>query len=186
MNKNKIQSDIIQSAISMKAHWDIWYALAGEVRALPTYQSVILEYSDFVKSSEDAHYTASYVYFAQLYDKDTHSSSIPNYLTLIQADTEVTLYDDYQRRYQELTLRAKPLLKTRNKLIAHVDAKLTERDFFIKEKITWNEIRDVMHDTAEFVAFLVGHEAGLIGIPRDGRLAEAVIKVFNKLALKKT
>jgi hypothetical protein len=70
----------------------------------------------------------------------------------------------------------------RHKLVAHVDAGLSEKDVFGPLQITWNEVRSIIYDTAAFVEELASapHQ-GAVGIPRDGRLCEATLKLLHAL-----
>ena len=181
-NKRKILSDIIQSSICMKAHYDTWWTFVHDGRLSTEYKKAMLNNSDFIRSTEQAHYTAAFVYLAHLFDKRKDSSSIPNYLSIIKTEVETDYYHKLENQFENLRNKANPILKIRHKLIAHIDNQLSELEVFKEVGMTWNEITKVLHDTAKFVAQLVNSEPGLIGIPRDGRLAEGVLKVIKRLA----
>jgi len=70
----------------------------------------------------------------------------------------------------------------RHKTVAHIDARLSEKDVFSPLNITWNEVRRIIYDAATFIEQLAGapHQ-GAIGIPRDGRLGEATLKLLRAL-----
>ena len=162
----------------MKAHYDTWWAFVNEGRLGNDYKNISLKGSDFIRVSEDAHYTATFVYFAHLFDKRTDVSSIPMYLSLIKTEIESIEYRELENQYINLQSRAKPILKVRHKLVAHIDSQLSEADVFDEIGMTWNEIRDVIYDTAKFVAFLNKSTV----TPRDGRLSEAVQALLRALA----
>ena len=182
VSKRKILSDIVQSSICMKAHCDTWWAFVHDGRLSTEYKKAMLNNSDFIRSTEQAHYTAAFVYFAHLFDKRKDSSSIPNYLLLIKTEVETDYYHDLEMQFENIRSKAQPILNIRHKLIAHIDIQLSEHEVFKEMGMTWNEIIKVLHDTAKFVALLAGSEPGLLGIPRDGRLADGVLKVLKKLA----
>jgi len=74
------------------------------------------------------------------------------------------------------------LIKARHKAVAHIDAHLSEKDIFIPLKITWNQVRDIIYESAEFVAKLAGAtHSGAIGIGRDRRLIESTLRLINAL-----
>lgn len=150
--------------------------------AKPQYVAVMNEYSDFFRASQDAHYTACFIYLAHLFDKRSDSSSLPTYLAAIRSTTDPTKFQDIESRFSALARRAAGFVTVRHKLVAHVDAGFSEKDVFSPLKITWNQIRGIIYDTAAFVEELAGapHQ-GAVGIPRDGRLSEATLKVLRAL-----
>lgn len=180
MNPAKILSDLISSATGAKAHYDIWWAQMSDAK--PQLVGVMNKHSDFFRASQDAHYTACFIYLAHLFDRRPDSSSLPNYLALVRSSTEPTKFQDIEARFFALANRVAPLITVRHKTVAHLDAALSEKDVFGPLNITWNEIRSVIHDAAGFVEQLAGapHQ-GAIGIPRDGRLGEATLKLLRAL-----
>jgi len=150
--------------------------------AKPEFVGVMSKHSDFFLASQDAHYQAFFIYLAHLFDKRSDSSSLPNYLALLRGSTEPTKFQDLEASYFALACRATPLITVRHKLVAHIDAVNSEKDVFSPLGITWNEVRSVIYDTAAFVEQLacVPHQ-GAIGIPRDGRLGEATLKLLRAL-----
>lgn len=176
----KILSDLITSATSAKAHFEVWWAQASEAR--PQFDYIVNNHSDFFHASRDAHYTAFFVYLAHLFDKRANSSSIPTYLLSIKPIAEATTYQNIQRKYASLELRARPLLTARHKTVAHVDALLTEKDVFAPMNTTWNEVRELVYDSAMFVAELAGTtDLGSIGICRDRRHIESTLRLIRTL-----
>ena len=180
MQPTKILSDLITSATSAKTHYEVWWAQANEAR--PHLVDVMNEHNDFFRASYDAHYTALFVYIAHLFDKRPDSSSIPTYLTAIEPSTEPTRLQDLQARYAELAERAAPLVTARHKTVAHIDAKLSDKDVFAPLNITWNETRAIVYDSAKFVAELAGTtDLGSIGIGRDRRHIESTLRMIRAL-----
>lgn len=150
--------------------------------AKPHHVGVMNEHNDFFRASQDAHYTACFIYLAHLFDKRSDSSSFLTYLAAIRSSTDPIKFQNIDSRFSALASRAAPLVTVRHKLVAHVDAGLSETDVFGPLKITWNQIRCIIYDTAAFVEELAGapHQ-GAVGIPRDGRLGEATLKLFRAL-----
>ena len=180
MNSTKVLKDIVASATGAKTHYDLWWAQVSDAK--PRYVKVMNRHSDFFLASQDAHYTAAFVYFAHLFDKREDSSSIPKYLDLIKKVIDQQLFQELDSSYQILIVRVKPLLIIRHKLVAHIDAKLSESDVFDDINLTWNEIRNIIHDVATYVEKLAGApNQGSVGIPRDGRLSEATLRLFEEL-----
>jgi hypothetical protein len=180
MKPSKILADLISSATGAKAHFDVWWAQMSDAK--PQHVGVMNEHNDFFRVSQDAHYTACFVYFAHLFDKRFDSSSLPTYLEAIRSSTDPAVFQIMESRFSALATRAAPLVTVRHKLVAHVDAGLSEKDVFGPLKITWNQIRSTIYDTAAFVEELAGapHQ-GAVGIPRDGRLGEATLKLLRAL-----
>lgn len=180
MQSTKILADVVQSATAAKVHFEVWWAQASEAK--PKLVTTMNRHSDFFHASHDAHYTAFFVYFAHLFDKRADSSSIPTYLSIITPLTDTARISYLQEKYAELVKRATPLLIARHKTVAHIDGKLSEKDVFGQLGVTWNEIRDVIYDSATYVAELAGtKDLGSIGIPRDRRLIDSTLKLINAL-----
>lgn len=139
-------------------------------------------HSDFFRSSYDAHYTAFFVYLAHLFDKRSDSSSIPTYLSAIAPTADPTNLQNLQNKYAALARRANPLVTVRHRTVAHIDARLSEKDVFAPLNITWNEVRSIVYDSAKFVAELAGTtDLGSIGICRDHRLIDSTLKLIRAL-----
>jgi hypothetical protein len=140
---------------------------------------------DFFLASYDAHYTAFFVYLAHLYDTRRDASSIPTYLREGASTIDAALLRSLQAEYDALAARAAPMIKARHKTVAHVDAKLSDKDLFATLAVTWNQIRDVVYDSATFVAKLAGtSDLGSIGICRDRRLIEATLRLLRTLSTR--
>jgi hypothetical protein len=180
MARSKVLGDLITSANSAKAHYEVWWAQVSEAK--PKYAQAMNSHSDFFRASADAHYKAFFVYFAHLYDKRKDSSSIPTYLNEIATSADPGNVMQLRAEYDTLASRAGPLLTARHKTVAHVDAKLSEKDVFAPLSITWNQVRDIVYDSAKFVAKLAGtDDLGSIGICRDRRLIESTLRLIRAL-----
>lgn len=182
MSPSKILGDLVDSAIAAKTHYEVWWAQASEAR--PTLVGLMNQHSDFFHASYDAHYTAFFVNFAHLFDRRSDSSSIPTYLNAIRSSKDSAAMAMLESDFLALSLRAKPLLIARNKTVAHIDARQTEQEVFGLLNVTWNQSRDVVYDSVEFVACLAEAPSGSIGIPRDRRLIEATLKLIRSLEPK--
>ena len=87
-----------------------------------------------------------------------------------------------EEEFADLAVRARPLLIARHKTVAHVDAQLTEKDVFKPLNITWNEVRDIIYDSAEFVGRLATvPSSSVTAIPRDRRHIEATLKLIRSI-----
>jgi hypothetical protein len=180
MGSSKILSDLISSATATKAHFEIWWALESEAKPMlvPTMQ----EHSDFFLAASRAHHAAFFVSLARLYDTRSDSSSISTYLKAIENTIDTSVLATLRADLEVLTTRAQPLLVVRHKTIAHVDVRLSESDVLAPLDITWNEVREVIYDSAIFVTKLAGISSpGTIGNFRDGRLIEATLKLIVAL-----
>ena len=150
MKPNKILKDLITSATSSKAHFEVWWAQVSEAK--PGLVSVMNVHSDFFHASADAHYIAFFVYFAHLFDKRSDSSSIPTYFNASPTNLDPEQLNELKIEYRALAQRAVPLITARHKTVAHIDAHLSEKDVFTPLNITWDQVRDIVYDSAEFVA----------------------------------
>lgn len=180
MTPAKILGDLVTSAASAKAHFEVWWAQASEAK--PGFTGVMNQHSDFFRASADAHYTAFFVYLAHLFDKRPDSSSIPTYLNAAATTLDSEKLASLRTEFDALTARAAPLITARHKTVAHIDARLSEKDVFAPLNITWNQVRDIVYDSAKFVAKLAGTtDLGSIGICRDRRLIESTLKLIKAL-----
>jgi hypothetical protein len=180
MMRSKVLGDLITSATSAKVHFEVWWALASEAK--PGLVSVMNAHSDFFRASYDAHYTAFFVYLAHLYDKRPDSSSISTYLREAGSTIDAAVLQKLHAEYDGLAARAAPLITARHKTVAHIDAKLSEKDVFAPLGVTWNQVRDVVYESATFVAKLAGtSDLGSIGISRHRRLIEATLRLIRAL-----
>src|SRR6185369_6748811 len=179
MTPSKILGDLVTSATAAKSHYEVWWAQASEAK--PKLVHLMNTHSDFFHASYDAHYTAFFVYVSHLFDARPDSSSIPTYFNAIRASIDATSMAALEAEYAVLANRARPLVHARHKTVAHIDARLTEKDVFAPFNITWNEVRHIIYDSAEFVAKLANSPSGSIGIPRDRRLIESTLKLIQAL-----
>lgn len=180
MNHSKVLGDLITSATSAKAHFEIWWAQVNEAK--PRLVGKMNEHSDFFLASADAHCIAFFVYLAHLFDERQDSSSIPTYLRASSKILDSAKLHELQMEYAALAKRAVPLITARHKTVAHIDAALREEDVFEPLAVTWNEVRAVIYDSAIFVAKLTGtSDLGSIGICRDRRLIEATLRLIESL-----
>ena len=81
MKPSKILADLISSATGAKTHYDVWWAQISDAK--PQHVGVMNEHNDFFRASQDAHYTACFIYLAHLFDKRSDSSSLPTYLAAL-------------------------------------------------------------------------------------------------------
>jgi len=180
MNRSKVLADLVSSASFAKTHYDVWWAQMNEAK--PLFASTMNSHRDFFLASQDAHYTAFFIHLAKIFDKRSDSSSLATYLELICDHIEPTQFQVIETRYTELAHRATPLITVRHKTVANVDAFLSEKDVLAPLKITWNEVRSIIYDAAALVEYLAGapHQ-GAVGIPRDGRLSKATLKLLGAI-----
>lgn len=179
MTPSKIIGDLVDSAIGAKAHFEIWWAQASEAK--PHLLRAMNAHSDFFRASYNAHYTAFFVNFAHLFDPRPDLSSITTYFSAIRATADPAALVLLEAEFAKLSARARPLVIARHKTVAHVDSRLTEKDVFAPLNITWDEVRDTIYDSVEFVAKLASAGSGSLGIPRDRRLIEATLKMIKAL-----
>ncbi len=179
----KILNDLIDAAIGAKMHSDIWWAQMHAVKLNPQLLQVMNRHSDFFRASQDAHYKAMFVDFALLFDNTRGVSSIAAYLRVVQGNIAESRLAQLRTEFENLQKLAVPLIKVRNVTVAHVNADTTEAEFFKALGITWNEIRNAINGAVAFVACIADSNPGQIGIPRDGRLEEATILLFEAVRI---
>ena len=181
---SKILNDLIRSASAAKIHYEVWWAQKNEAK--PDLEQVMNEHSDFFRASADAHYTALFVNLAYLYDKRPDSSCLLTFLNESVNSIESIHLILLCEEYEALAIRAAPLITVRHKTVAHIDAKLSEQAVFASLDTIWkNQVREIVYDSAVFVAKLAGsNDFGTTGIPRDRRFIESTLKLINALQKK--
>ena len=181
IESSKILNDLVRSASRAKIHYEVWWAQESEAK--PDLATVMKEHSEFFLASADAHYTALLINLAHLYDKRPDSSSLFTFLNesvnSIESNYLILLWEEYDA----LAIRAAPLITVRHKTVAHIDAKLSQQAVFASlDTIRNNQVREIVYDTAVYVAKLAGtNDLGSIGIARDRRLIECTLKLIHAL-----
>ncbi|WP_162241773.1 hypothetical protein [Pseudorhodoferax sp. Leaf267] len=103
-------------------------------------------------------------------------------MALLEKDGKQDRVIELRALFDPLTARAKPLLKIRNKTVAHIDAKETTKDFFAANELHWHEVRAVLDDTIALIVRIAdAKDAVELGIPPDGRLRDATFHVLATL-----
>ena len=180
MNAAKILTDLVASATGAKTHFEVWWAQASDAK--PQLIAVMKDHSDFFRASWDAHYTAFFVYLAHLFDRRADSSSIRTYLSVVKDTLPAATLSAFESRYEALAKRADPVITARHKTVAHIDARLSEKDVFASLNVTWNDVRELIYDSAQFVAEIAGtSDLSAIGIPRDRRLIDSTLRLIRAL-----
>lgn len=180
MKPSKVLADVLDSATGAKAHFDMWWAMAGDVRG--ELKQAMHANTDYFAAAWNAHYVAFFVYLAHLFDKRADSSSIPTYLSILESQGGREDLAEIRKEYERLAARAEPILKARHKTVAHIDAKQTSKEFFSSVGIIWKDARSVLNDSVSLAVRLAnGNDPSALGIPRDGRLRDATFKVLRTL-----
>ena len=179
MSASKILDDIVSSAIGAKRHYEVWWAQFSEAR--PELDGVIDEHWAFFETSQDAHYSAFFLNLGHLFDGRSDSSSIRSYLSKLRAEADEVTIRDLENGFSALAERAKPVLAIRHKAIAHIDARLTEKEVFLPLDMTWNEIRDVIYASCDFVERLASAAGRPISVPPSRRQIEATLRMIRSI-----
>ena len=182
MPKRSVLADLVHSATAAKVHFEVWWAQASEAK--PSLLRQLNDHCDFFRASYDAHYVAFHVYIGHLFDTTPRTASTSTFLKEIRNRRPAAEVKALESEYRALMKRAKTLVIARHKTVAHIDAVLTDKEVFAQaDPITYNQTRDLIYETAQFVAKVAGHEdqPGTIGIARDRRLVEATFSLIRAL-----
>lgn len=183
MDRKSILSDVVDSTICARAHFDSWWSLSSEKDE--SFRDVMQSHSEYFATALNANYTAFFVYFAHLFEKRTDSSSIATYISALRAEQGDSSVEALNAEYEALRERAKPLLIIRHKTVAHIEKTLSGEDLFFSGDITWNEVHQIISDTIIYIIKLCSAKSpGEIGIPRSGRLHEATHRLLDALLNK--
>lgn len=133
---------IVDSVNAAQAHYQTWFTLRGQGKALPGFHSVMDDYRyvDFFEASNAGHYKLMFLELGCLFDPDTRAASIRNLKqALIGAGfiEQANTIDSALRGYGKLV---SSILTIRSKLIAHKEIGASSIDVHSKNGVIPDEV----------------------------------------------
>lgn len=133
---------IADSVNAAQAHYQIWFTLRGQGKALPEYYNDMGDYRyvDFFHASNSGHYKLMYIELGCLFDPDTRAASIRNLkgkLADAGLDELVNEIDIALKDYGQLVSN---ILTIRSKLIAHKEIGALSKEVHAQHSVIPNKV----------------------------------------------
>jgi hypothetical protein len=138
----KLLERIADSINAAQAHYQIWFTLRGQGKALPEYYDDMDDYRyvDFFHASNAGHYKLMFIELGCLFDTDTRAASMRNLKTKLAhagLDELVSKIDITLKDYRQLVSN---ILTIRSTLIAHKEIDALSDEVHTKNGIIPNEV----------------------------------------------
>jgi len=138
----KLLKRIADSVNAAQAHYQIWFTLRGQGKALPEYYDDMddFRYVDFFHASNAGHYKLMYIELGCLFDSDTRAASMRNLkvkLAHAGLDELVNKISIALKDYEQLVSN---ILTIRSRLIAHKEIDVLSEEVHAKNGIIPNEV----------------------------------------------
>ncbi|OLL32693.1 hypothetical protein BTH42_05575 [Burkholderia sp. SRS-W-2-2016] len=176
----ELLSRIADSVNAARAHYQIWFMLRGEGKALPEYYQDMNDhrYVDFFHASNAGHYKLMFIELGCLFDPDLRAASMRNLkiaLALAGRKDIVRTIDASLAEYKDLV---SGILTIRSKLIAHKDIGAKSKDVHAQSKIVPNEVEKLINVCSELIGRI---SAEIFGV---GNTLAAVTDRFERATLE--
>jgi hypothetical protein len=147
-NLKALLKRVSDSANAAQAHYQIWFALRGEGKALPSYYDVMNDYRyvDFFHAINSGNYKLMYIELGCLFDSDSRSASIRNLKIELENSGLNNLVEKINitlSKYSELVSK---IITIRSKLIAHKEIGVTSTELHAKHGIIPDKIGELIKD----------------------------------------
>lgn len=175
----KVLSDLIESTIEAKAHYQVWWALVNQAR--PKYVATMNRYPDFFIATQRAHFDSMVLNLAHIFDKRIDVSSIFTYLALTELEFTAADLQALRGEISALVSVVDAIKTIRHKSVAHKDAALNEKQVFALADVTPNQIRDLILDAVSVIEGLRRRKGWANGVFESERFSEATLRVLSTL-----
>lgn len=144
---------IVDSANAAQAHYQIWFTLRGNGKALPAYYDDMNDYRyvDFFHASNSGNYKLMFLELGCLFDPDTRAASFRNLKASLEANGRndlVVQINDRLAPFGELVSKA---LTIRSKLIAHKEVGASSVEVHKTNGVVPNEIGRLLNTCCELL-----------------------------------
>ena len=138
---------------SAMAHYQIWFTLRGEGKAIKNYLNDMSDYRyvDFFHAANSGNYKLMFIETACLFDSDDRTQSIRNLKSLMNKYGLSNIADKFEnmlKPYAELVSNIKTI---RSRVIAHKEADVDPSELYKKHGIKPDDIKDLLNLTAELL-----------------------------------
>ena len=177
---SKIFFDILESTTEASGHWQVWWAIANKAR--PDLVPNMNRFPEFFLATERAHFNSVFINLAHLFDKRRDVSSIERYLKSAKALYSAEEIKSISNRLAKHMVARDGVLDIRNKVIAHKNAGLSERQVFVKAGLRPRMIGGLVDECVTLVNFFADRENWSNRIFTSQRLSESTLGLLHALA----
>ncbi len=141
------------SANAAQAHYQIWFTLRGDGKALPGHLDDMNDYRyvDFFHANNAGHYKLMYIELGCLFDTDSRSASFRNLKTSLKErgyDLIIEKIDNALSKYKQLV---SSILTIRSKLIAHKEIGAESEDIHKNNGIIPNQVKQLLSSICSLI-----------------------------------
>ncbi len=177
--------NVKDSANAALAHYQIWFTLRGNGKALKNHYEDMNDYrySDFFSAANIGNYKLMFIESACLFDRDAKTDGLQKLKALLKKSELKELVKDFDslKPYSKLVSDMKTV---RNKIIAHKDSDVDPKDLYKKHGITPNRIRALLNTTVTIlrkVEHQLNNDGSVSSVGRTDRWEAATFGLLKVL-----
>jgi len=146
-------NNVRDSQNSALAHYQIWFTLRGEGKAIDKYLSDMNDYRyvDFFHAANNGNYKLMFIETACLFDSDDRTHNIRSLMTLMTQNGLGNLVDKFDQELKPFSDLVSNIKTIRSKVIAHKEAYVDPGELYRKHGIKPDDIQALLNTTAELL-----------------------------------
>ena len=144
---------VCDSQNSALAHYQIWFTLRGNGKAIDKYLDDMNDYRyvDFFRAANSGNYKLMFIETACLFDSDDKTHNIRVLKALMTKNALTGLVDKFNQKLKPFNKLVSNIKTIRSKVIAHKEACVDPGELYKKHGIKPDEIKDLLNTTAELL-----------------------------------
>lgn len=153
---------LAHAANAAQAHYQTWFALRGEGKALPEYYSEIndFRYVDFFHASNIGHYKLMFIELGCLFDPDPRAASFRNLKRCLAEQEFNDLVDRINDSLAPFSQLVSNALTIRSKLIAHREISASSESVHEENGVIPDQISNLLNICSELINEVNGRVFG--------------------------
>lgn len=148
---SKCFGNVKDSANAAQAHYQVWFALRGDGKALKKHFDDMNDYRyvEFFRVSNIGNYKMMFIEAACLFDSDPKTDSLRKLKALLKQSGFPELVTDCESALKPYARIVSNLKTVRSRIIAHKESAVDPKDLYRKHGIKPNHIRDLLNATVK-------------------------------------
>jgi hypothetical protein len=144
---------IADSANAAQAHYQIWFTLRGNGKALPSYYNDMNDhrYVDFFHASNSGNYKLMFLELGCLFDTDTRAASFRNLKEALKKEGRHDLIERINTKLSPFSKLVSSALTIRSKLIAHKEVGAESEHVHSINGVVPNEIGQLLNIASSLI-----------------------------------
>lgn len=144
---------VVASHTAATVHYQIWFALRGEGKALKKYYDEMNDsrYVDFFYASSSGNYKLMFIETASLFDPDKRAASIRNLKQLLLQEDLISSTKKFDESLGCYSALVSNIRTVRSKIIAHKDINTDPASLYQKHGIRPDDIRELLRKCGELL-----------------------------------